>query len=400
MKNILMVSQHYPPEIGAASNRSAHIVSHLLKNGYHIDLITSKPNYPNPVIYQSLAYEEMEHERLNIYRCPVLPGSFPLLSRLLNQLFFLFFALWTALLICLRQSINKCVTTSPPFAVNVIGMFVSKVLRIPWVMEVRDLWPDSMIAVGAIRESHPLYKLFKRLEHAFYRCSRHIVVVTYHTRELLIQQGIPPNKMTVITNGVPDWITSVDQADQQPKQTMKVMYIGNLGLSQNLGIVLDAANRLKAHEQIEFYFIGEGLDKEQLIRKARQLQLSNVHFIDGVTDKRQLAQWYLQADLGIVSLKKAQLFKSVIPSKVFEYAGLNVPIMLIGDGEVAEMIERYELGFSVDVDISKVSEAILGFYQRWKETDQNHVTNPHRDRFKHDFSWEHLIQKYIQVLNA
>ena len=206
--------------------------------------------------------------------------------------------------------------------------------------------------------------------------------------------------MTVITNGVPDWITSVDQADQQPKQTMKVMYIGNLGLSQNLGIVLDAANRLKAHEQIEFYFIGEGLDKEQLIRKARQLQLSNVHFIDGVTDKRQLAQWYLQADLGIVSLKKAQLFKSVIPSKVFEYAGLNVPIMLIGDGEVAEMIERYELGFSVDVDISKVSEAILGFYQRWKETDQNHVTNPHRDRFKHDFSWEHLIQKYIQVLNA
>jgi len=441
MNRLLIISQHFPPEIGAASNRMEQLTSRLARRGYTLYVVTAKPSYPEPALYRNVSFKA-EQERLrqtgiHLYRTPSVSRLFSgKASRAANQLLFLVSALFLSLFICLKHSVRICLTTSPPFPVNLIGWFLARVLKVRWVMEVRDLWPDSLAAVAGWKESSFLFGLLKRLEHQFYRTAHRVVVVTDRFRDKLIQAGVPAKRIAVITNGIPDWVEryrqerepSVEQEkperhtpgqpDGGPRgvqegrgkgngqpQEFRAVYIGNLGMAQGLEQILQVARQMKEEQEgqgpVQFYFVGEGLAKTELARLAKEWGLSNVHFIPGQTDKKELAKWYREADVGLVSLKPDPLFTTVIPSKVFEYAAWGLPILFIGAGEGAEVVEKYGLGRSVDYDTIAIKEGLLALLKEKRAPDPRDAEHQkHVEQFRNRFSWDTLINDYIDLLSG
>lgn len=392
MKKILIISHHYPPEIGAASNRLKQITTHLLSQGYKVFVVTSKPNYPNPVMYRHFR-DDANEENLRIFRTPIITGvQSDKLSRIINQLLFLFFSFFFSIWILFKHSIGGFVTTSPPFIINLNGLLIKSLTRRKWVMEVRDLWPDSILAVGKLTDSSSLFRILKKFELLFYKKADRIIVVTHSTKNLLMKQNVDGNKIEIVTNGIPSWIQY--QPSKTPKkdnQEVNICYIGNLGLSQNLKVILDVANNLKQYKHVKFFFVGEGLAKKSLIQYKEQLNLDNVEFVDGIINKEGLSEWYTKTDIGIISLQDSPLFKTVIPSKLFEYAAFNTPILFIGEGEAANLIQTYNLGFSVSSDIPSITDQIN---EMLSKKDHYRINQD----FIENYSWNHLIKKYLDAI--
>ena len=415
MNNVLIVSQHFPPEIGAAANRMKQLTEGLAKRGFKLYVVTSRPSYPEPAVYAGMDWQA-QHDRLRsqgiqVYACPAITRLFRgRVGRAANQLLFLIVAWWLSLFVILRHRVGICLTTSPPFPVNLIGFTLSLLFRMRWVMEVRDLWPDSLLALTDLKETSFLFRGLKWLEHRFYRRAATVVVVTRRFQETLQSKGIRKEKIKVITNGIPDWLAETKASLSSPvtpapdgdgkvrtdggqKAPFKAIYIGNLGYAQGLEKILEAA-RLLRDVPIEFYFVGEGLAKEQLQRLAAEWKLDNVTFIPAQTDKGRLREWYLAGDVGIVSLKPSPLFETVIPSKLFEYGALGIPILYIGRGEGAEIVERYGLGFRTDYDAQAIKEGLENLLEGKFQPDEKLV-----EQFKEDYSWRRLIEEYCTILS-
>lgn len=398
MKKILIISQHFPPEIGAASNRISQIVEQFRKNNIEVYVVTMKPNYPNPKLYSKrmIKYEESNID-FHLYRSPIISGPFSdKFLRVMNQLLFIFYAIIFSTIITLRHSVKGCITTSPPFLVNIVGLYCKVILRRKWILEVRDLWPDSLVAVNAVKKESILFRILKRFELLFYKVSNQIVVVTNRTKGILSSQGVDKDKIHVITNGIPNWIMNQKSKSNVIKsEQFNICYIGNLGLSQNLKILIDVANELKSQRYIHFYIVGEGLAKKDLIENVKEKKLENVTFIPGITDKEKLLDWYNKTDLGIVSLNQTALFENVIPSKIFEYAASGTYMLFLGTGEAAEIIEEYDLGISMNPNVSDVVYII----QRLSNHKSNFLVNiEKRTEFIEKYSWENLIKSYIKII--
>lgn len=397
-KKILIVSQHFPPEIGAGSNRMEHLCRHLSNSKYELYVITSQPSYPNRVLYTKQAFRTKE-DGYHLYRVPIISfGRGGVLSRIVQYLVFLMIASILTLILSLRYRIKICITTSPPFSVNMIGwLYKITGWKRRWIMEVRDLWPDSMTAVGAVRREHILFRILKNLELHFYKVASHLVVVTPHTKLLLEEQGIPSDKIKVITNGVPDWVLeSIYTAPDDHIRDAKflILYAGNLGKSQNLGQLIEAAEYLREYQ---FHVIGDGLEKRTLLDIVERKGLKNVKIMDAILDKASLGKWYAKADLGVISLKDAELFEHVIPSKVFEYAGARLPILYIGKGEGAELVERFNLGRTVMSKTEHIINEINFMYDNIKYYRENNVE---RDKFIELYRWSNLVNLYIELIKA
>lgn len=400
MKSLILVSQHFPPEMGAASNRMHHVAEHLGKLGYQVHVVTSKPHYPNPNLYSKVDAANIRFNNVNIHRTPVVRLPIPDKGlRIVNQLVFNVLAPWICLYLRVVAKSKVVITTSPPFLVNICGLFLKGLLRMKWVMEVRDLWPDSYQAITNVTTDRSLlYRLMSRLEQRFYDKCDHIVVVTQGSKAWLEKKGVAGEKITVIPNGIPDWARSATEHDRPSKETTKpfvVSYIGNLGLAQNLELLLQAAERTKGQENVRYYLVGEGLAKPKLVQYCRENGLEHVHFIDGIIDKRELVHWYRKTDLGIVILKDAELFEHVIPSKIFELGYFRVPIALVGKGEPAELIRRYRLGWSVGHNIDEL-EQLIG-QVRNGTLHLNRGQNLY-NAFIFRYSWENMIKRFVAVI--
>ncbi|MCA0970973.1 glycosyltransferase family 4 protein [Halobacillus litoralis] len=392
-ESILLISHHFPPEIGAASNRAEHLTRKLsLHKDIHV--ITSHPNYPSSDLYKEINdYVKYEKYCKKVHRSPSITfKSTSTIVRLLNQIIFIFFCIFMAPFVMTRHKIAKFITTSPPFIVNLVGVYLTT-FRKKWIMEIRDLWPDSAVAVNALDEKSMLFKYLKWFEHYCYERCNQIIVVTPRTKKLLVSRGIEPDKLTIITNGIPDWINNHVKTRTTDENHVNIMYIGNLGYAQGLSHLIDAASS-KDDQNYNLYFVGEGSEKEKLVKYSEEKNLSNVHFINGISDKNKLASWYAKADIGVISLKGSELFKYVIPSKLFEYAGFKIPILLIGDGEIKSLIEKYNLGVSANAnsrDINKMIDLIM--------KNRNDIECSSHE-FEEEYSWDRLIKKYLYVLNT
>mgnify|MGYP001256739006 CR=1 FL=1 len=395
-KRIMIVTQHFPPEIGAASNRVEHISRHLDYRGYEVYVITSQPSYPNRSLYHKMSPVTRIHNQSKVYRVPVIGGS-GVAGRLIQQLSFLICAALVTLYLSLRYGIRTCITTSPPFTINAIGWLYRIVTRRNWLLEVRDLWPDSMIAVGATHERSWFYRWLKKIEIYFYRKANRVVVVTPNTRDILIRQGVADEKIEVITNGIPDWVTvgkTLDIRNELPAK-FRVLYLGNLGRSQNLIQLLESAKVLKDYDDIEYIIIGDGLEKQKLIEYCQREQLTNVRILPAILEKEKILQWYESSDVGVVSLRENSLFRNVIPSKLFEYGGAGLPILYIGDGEGSDIVTKYRIGVKVDFDAISIARAILN---RFKLKSIEKLSDETTTSFRQEFMWKHLIERYIQLI--
>lgn len=351
MMKILFLTDNFPPEVNAPASRTYEHCLEWVKSGAEVTVITCAPNFPAGKVFDGYAnwlYQEEQMNGIRVIRVwSYISSNAGFVKRILDYTSYAFSS-------CIASWFVKTdliVATSPQFFTAVSGYASALVKRKPWIMEVRDLWPESIRAVNAMQESR-LLDWLEQLEFFLYRKARKIIVVTDAFKVNLIQRNISPDKIEVIKNGVhlaafrpqPKNRLLLQKLPQLEKKFV-VGYIGTHGMAHKLDFILHAA--VKAPEHIHFLFIGDGAEKNKLLRLQKDLALTNTTFLPPVP-KSEIAAYISLTDCALVPLKKSETFKTVIPSKIFENAAMEKPILLGVEGESKAIIEQYGAGLAFE----------------------------------------------------
>jgi glycosyltransferase involved in cell wall biosynthesis len=354
--HILFLSDNFPPETNAPASRLHEHARRWVAAGHRVTVITCAPNFPEGRVhagFRNAWYTRTRVDGIEVVRVKTfIVANKGFLLRTLDYVSFMIAGFIAGLF---QRKPDVVVATSPQFFAAVGGWLVAALRRAPFVFELRDLWPASLVAVGAMRGSLAL-RFFERLELFLYRRARAVVCVTEAFVEDLVRRGIDRRKLHVVTNGV-----DLDQYKPAPRSAtfarelgvegrFVVGYVGTHGMAHALDKVLDAAVILREQSAVHFLFVGDGAEREQLIERARALALVNVTFHPSLP-KGKMPEVWATCDLALVHLRATPLFASVIPSKIFEAMGMGVPIAFAGPaGEASRIVERAGAGVIVPAE--------------------------------------------------
>jgi glycosyltransferase involved in cell wall biosynthesis len=352
---IVYLSQYFPPEIGAPAARVFELSREWVKAGHQVSVVTGFPNHPTGIVpeaYRGRVVDRESVEGIDVYRnwtLAVPNKSLPL--RVASQLSFPISIMGMGLPRVPKPDV--VIATSPSIFTSASGLVFSRVWRVPFIFEVRDLWPQLFIEMGMIR-NRALIKVLEAAEFFQYRQARKIVVVTDSFRSILIGRGVPAEKLEVIPNGVDLTLFREDtvgaatvREEHGLGDRFVVAYIGTHGLLHGLSSVLAAADRLRGRDDIRFLFVGHGHERDALIAKAAQMQLHNVVFVPGQPRER-IPAFVSAADACLVALRQQPfLSENFVPSKIFEYLGCGRPVLASLAGEAAALIVRAGAGTAV-----------------------------------------------------
>jgi glycosyltransferase involved in cell wall biosynthesis len=364
---ILFITDNFPPEVNAPATRTFEHCKEWVKSGVDVTVITCAPNFPQGKVYKGYKNRLVYKERIEgIKVVRVWTYMSPNMGKIKRSLDYMSFSL-SSFLAGLFIKTDLIVATSPQILAALSGSGLSFVKRKPWVMEVRDLWPESVALVGEINAGSLLRFLFW-LEIKLYKSAKRIVVVTDSFRENIIEKGIEAKKIAVIKNGVNFDLYKNQPVDFELKSMLGLDgkfvfgYVGTHGLSHSLDFILNCVAQVKAPD-IHFLFVGDGAKKEELKLQAEKAGLQNITFLEPV-EKSKVWRYITVIDVMLVPLKKSELFKTVIPSKIFETAAMCTPILLGVDGEARKLIEDYNVGYYFEPENE---EAFLKALQKLKE---------------------------------
>ncbi len=368
---ILYVSQYYPPEMGAPAARASELAREWVRMGHEVTVLTGFPNHPTgavPPQYRGKLWRLRMQEQVdgvNVERTWLLPlpNGRPH-ERILNYGSFCLSAAFSGSFLARPDII---VATSPQLLVGLSGWWISRYKGVPLIFEVRDLWPESLIAVGAGREGSWFYRSLSRLAQFLYRKAERIVVVSPAFKNFLeVNRGITPAKIDVVANAVETELFSPRDADPALKRSLNlegkciVGYIGTMGMAHGLESLLQAAETLqRSAPQVEFLLVGEGSEKAKLQKQAQSRGLANLRFLPEVRRDR-VPEYIALCDICLVVLRKSEIFKTVIPTKMLEYMACARAVILGVDGQACEIINQARAGISVAPDDSAaLSQAII-----------------------------------------
>lgn len=351
---ILFLTHYFPPEVNAPANRTFEHCREWVKAGHEVHVITCVPSHPKGKPfkgYQPGWYQQEDMEGIHVHRVwTILSPNRGVVRRALNYLSFIPTGVWRAMRL---GEADILVATSPQFFCAVAGWLAASLKGIPWVFELRDLWPESIHAVGAMRASLPL-RLLERLELRLYRSARGVVCVTRSFIENLSGRGIDASKLVFIPNGIlpgkPCDIDGKAVLDEVgiPRDNIVASYVGTVGMAHGLGTLLEAAKHLKETEpRVHILIIGDGAELPELMDRAKKEGLTNVTFT-GLMRHDKAAACLAASDIALVLLKKLPLFLTVLPSKMFEAMAAGKPVILGVGGEAKSVLERSGGGLAVE----------------------------------------------------
>ncbi len=362
---ILLLTDNYPPETNAAALRCSMHARRWVERGQQVNVVTSFPNFPEGKVfggYRQSLYKREVMDTVDVLRVPTL--VFPNRAIFLRILDFISYMVASSFASLFIERPDVVVATSPQFFTAVAGWIVGRLLRRKFVFEVRDLWPDSIVAVGAMKEG-VVIRLVRRLEHFLYRQADLIVTVTSATRDVLVARGIDPGKIVIVTNGIdvanlspgPDPTSLRQQLGLENK--IVVSYIGTVGMAHGLQLILDAAHVCRSRlPDVHFIIVGSGAELGELQRQARRREFDNVTFTGRVPHAEIVNYWRL-SDMTLVLLKDTPLFRTVIPSKIFEAMATGTPIITNVHGEVQSVLEPLGAAEMIEPDsLAGLVEAI------------------------------------------
>lgn len=403
---ILYVSQYYPPEMGAPSARASELAKHWASLGHQPTVLTGFPNHPTgrvPPEWQSrlrrLRFQETA-DGVHVVRTWLWPlPNRKSIERALNYSSFCASASVTG------SAISKpdvVIGTSPQLLVGLSAWWIARLKRVPFIFEVRDLWPESLVAVGAGDAASPLHRILGRIAGFLYRRSDHIVVVTPAFKDHLIKHwSVSEEKISVVENGVETDLfrpeSSEQNSDLSATQKYRVCYIGTLGWAHGLETLVQAADRLQScASEVEFLLVGEGADKDRIKALAREQGLSNISFVDQVPRER-IPKIIQQSDVCLVLLRKTDVFKTVIPTKMLEYMSCARPVILGVDGQARSILEEAGGGVYVEPEnANALANAILHLKTQPELCEQFGKNN--RRYILAKFSRQKTAERYLEVL--
>lgn len=344
---ILFLTDNFPPESNAPANRTYEHALEWINKGAEVTVITCAPNFPKGKTYagyKNKLYQTEEMDGIKVIRVwTYMSGNAGFLRRTLDYVSFGVMAFLVALFV----RTDVLIATTPQFFTALFGWLAAFFKRTPWIMEVRDLWPESIKAVGVLKRGQVMGFL-EKIELFLYREATHIVVVTDAFKENISRRGISKAKISVVKNGVilqnyPVLEKSKEIiAEQKLQGKFIVGYLGTHGLAHKLDFILECAKKM-TDPNVHFLFVGDGAKRDELLAQKARLDLSNVSLLPSVT-KAQTKNYISIFDVALVNLRKNETFKTVIPSKIFENAAMGKPILLGLEGECRQIIEDYSAG--------------------------------------------------------
>jgi glycosyltransferase involved in cell wall biosynthesis len=406
---ILYISQYFPPEMGAPAARAVELSKHWAAAGHEVTVLTGFPNHPTgvvPLAYRDKLRRLVVREQVNgihLVRSWLLP--FPnrkAYERMLNYSSFSVSAAITGLFLSRPDVV---IATSPQLLVGLSGWWLARWKRVPFVFEVRDLWPESLAAVGMSDGNSLLHRSLARIAGFLNRRSDRIVVVTPAFEDYLVERlHVPRQKIAVVENGVETDLFAPGagatvRRELEAEGKFVVSYIGTMGMAHGLETILEAAAQLRsANPEIVFLVLGEGAEKERIIASARELGLDNLRFIDQ-QPREKIPSYICASDVCLVLLKKSDIFKTVIPTKMLEFMACARPVILGVDGQARAILEEADSGLVVEPENAAALVDAIRYLAANAEIAGKLGRNG-REYIVRKFSRRQTAEKYISVLES
>ena len=375
------------------------LCAHWASQGHEVEVITCAPNVPNGVVYEGYSNRLLQSETIDgvsVTRVwTYLSANKGTMGRILN---FVSYMVAAVVVSCFRRRPDVILATSPQFFCGWAGLLAARLRlrKVPFVLEIRDLWPDSILAVGAITNQRILRVLY-RLERWLYAGADHVVTVGEGYWEDLVAKGVPREKLSIVPNGVDRDIFWPREAGDGVARfgihdRFTCAYVGTIGMAAGLDVVIQAAELLRTRERddIAFLLVGDGAEREKLERTAHEKGLDNVMFA-GRLPRSEMPEILAAADACLVHLRKVDLFKQVLPSKIFEMAAMKKPIILGVQGQAAKLIKTAGAGVCIEPENAEelaeaacrlASDPALG--KQWGQAGHDYVVQNYDRRLLAD----------------
>jgi glycosyltransferase involved in cell wall biosynthesis len=350
---ILFVSHYFPPEVNAPASRTHEHCRRWVQDGHEVTLITGVPNHPRGQIFDGFENRWIQEETIDGIRVlrtwMFLTPNAGFSKRVANYLLFAF----TAILASLRTGKpDLVIATSPQFFAGIAGAIIAKLKRRPFVLEIRDLWPKSVVELGQLGEG-PILSTLEALERWLYRSAAGVVVNTHTFRQHIMERGVAEDDIELIYNGIDPVLFRPQPKNEALLEAhglsnhFTVAYVGTLGLAHGLSLLIDVAERLENRAELRFCLIGDGADRDKLEAEIKRRGLNNIVML-GLQPRDAMPDWIASIDLLLVMLRDLPVFETVIPSKIFEFLAQERPVVLAAKGEIRRMMEEANGALVID----------------------------------------------------
>lgn len=364
--HILFLTDNFPPEGNAPATRTFEHTREWVKKGHKVTVITCAPNFPEGKVFNGYKNKWLTKERIegiDVWRVKTyITANEGFLKRTLD---FVSFMLSSFMFGLFSKKVDVVVGTSPQFFTVISAWALAKLKCVPFVFELRDIWPASITAVGAMKKSKVI-SLLEKVEMFLYHQADSIISVTHSFKKELTERGVDANKIDVVLNGVD--LSKYQPASEKAPEFAKQFglegkfvagYIGTHGLAHALDKIVEAAQLLEGDDDIRIVFAGGGADRPRIEQMVKERGSQNIVMIPRQPKEKMFALWSL-CDVSIVHLKDTPLFETVIPSKIFESMGMGIPIVISApNGEATRIIENTQSGLVLPPESpSELADAI------------------------------------------
>ena len=395
--------------MGAPAARASELARHWSDAGHQVSILTGFPNHPTGVVpaeWRSRLRRLMYHQKIgqvDVYRT----WLWPLPNRKAHERMrnYASFCVSAALRGITIPRPDVIIASSPQLLVGLAGWWLAFTRQIPFVFEVRDLWPESLGAVGVAGERSLLHHALARIAGFLYRRADRIVVVTSAFKDYLIHHWrVPALKIDIVENGVetdlfaPDSVAAAGRRKElNAESRFLVSYIGTLGMAHGLETLLDAAATLQSKApHVLFLLVGEGSEKERIKSLAQSRGLANVRFLDQ-QPREKIPSFISASDLCLVLLKKTDVFKTVIPTKMLEYMSCARPVILGVEGQARQILEDAGAGLAIEPENAAAIAAAIIQLDHNRELAKT-LGEQGRSYILQNFSRVSTAEKYITVM--
>ena len=374
---ILFISQLFDPEY---SIKGLELMKHWVKQGHEVEVLTTFPNYPTGKVFNGYQVKFKTTEIIDGVKVTRLwsniSHSKSKLSRASSYISFTFMALFAAVF---GKKVDLVYTYHPQSTIGSIGIVMKFLRRTPYITDVQDLWPDALVATGMNKDSY-IVKIIGKWCDIIYKHASQVLVLSNGYRKALIERGVNPDKVLVVYNWCPEEklinhvLTEQCQIAQMPSSgPAQLVYAGNMGAAQSLKTLVNAASAFN-RDELQLTLIGGGVDKKDLQAYIHHSNITNVEIKDYVQPNKIFGV-LAEADILVVHLRDAPLFRITIPSKTQSSLAIGKPILMAVGGETNDLITTAKAGITaepgdVDAIISAIRE-LLFKREQWPEMGNN-----------------------------
>lgn len=388
MKKITLLIDNFTPDLGAASFRFESIVKELADRGNQINIIAS---YPNRIDLDN--FEDFKYKNVQIIRINKKKLKENTIQRAFNYFNFFYEAIKVGIKV--SKDSDLIIATSPQLLVGVAGAIISKINKKKFILDIRDLWPDIVLDMGVMKRYNPIYIILKILENFMYKQSDYLIYNSPGFKEYL-ECKYPKENMSLITNGIDDYILEYFKDKQvkiEKKDKYKILYAGNLGIAQDIKILVDLAKRRK---DIEVILIGKGSQEKIIVDKIKELQVENIKLISSIP-RVELLNLYEEIDILFLQLKDIKMFEKTIPSKIFEYIAAQKPIIYGVEGIAREILEEeFKRNYYFKANNLDNLEETLN--KLVKDIEERKYVKPDIEKLIANYSRSNLAKRYREIV--